>query len=64
MFDMVKQLELDVFCDLLYGTAKGFDTQEEFKAALQSEVTEKELQRINSAALRDGYQPLSFSFKQ
>lgn len=58
VFDAVKQLELNVFCDLIYGTARSFDTQEEFKAALNMEITEKGLQSINAVALRDGYQPL------
>lgn len=61
VFDVVKQLELDNFCDLMFGTARGFDTQEEFKAALQVEITEKALQQINEAALREGHHPLSFS---
>ncbi len=62
VFDVVKQLELNVFCDLMYGTARIFDTREEFKEALCSGVTEKELQKINAAALCDGYQPIP-SFK-
>ena len=60
VFDVVKQLKLDNFCDLMFGTARGFDTQEEFKAALQREITEKMLQQINKAALREGHHPLSF----
>lgn len=64
VFDVIKKLELEVFCDLMYGTARSFDTQEEFQAALQQEITGAELQRINEAALRGGYQSLSFSLKQ
>ena len=64
VFDAVKQLELDNFCDLIYGTARSFSTQEEFKSALQNEIREKELQQINEAALREGHHPLSFSLKQ
>ncbi len=61
VFDAVKQLELDVFCDLMYGTVKDSNSQAEFKEALQTEISEKALQQINEAALREGYQPLSFS---
>lgn len=61
MFDVVKQLELDVFCDVMFGAVKDFNTQDELKAALQEEISEEVLQRINEAALREGYQPLSFS---
>lgn len=61
VFDAVKQLELDVFCDVMYGIAKDFDTQDDLKEALQTEISEKALQQINEAALREGYQPLSLS---
>lgn len=61
VFDAVKQLELDVFCDVMYGIAKDFDTQDDLKEALQTKISEKALQQINEAALREGYQPLSFS---
>ena len=63
VFDAVKQLELDNFCDLMYGVARSFDTQEKFKAALRNEIGEKELQQINDVALREGHHPLSFSLK-
>lgn len=61
MFDAVKQLELDVFCDLIYGIAKDINTQDELKEKMQVEISEKALRQINEAALREGYQPLSFS---
>ena len=61
IFDAVKQLELDVFCDVMFGTVKDSKTQDELKAALQTEITEKALQQINEAALREGYQPLLYS---
>lgn len=61
VFEVVRQLELDVFCDLMYGTVKDIETQDEFKEALQTEISEKALQQINEAALREGYHPLSFS---
>lgn len=61
IFDAIKQVELDVFCDVIYGLAKDSTTQDELKAALQTEISEEALQQINEAALREGYQPLSFS---
>lgn len=61
IFDAVKQLELDVFCDLMFGVVKDSNTQAELKEALLTEISEKALQQINEAALREGYQPLSFS---
>ncbi len=64
VFDLLKQLELEHFCSLIYVATRDFETPEKFKDALQSEITEKELQRINEAALKEGRQPLSFSFKQ
>ncbi len=61
VFDAVKQLELDVFCDVMYGAVKDVKTQDGLKEKMQTEVSEKALQQINEAALREGYQPLSFS---
>lgn len=64
LFEVIRQLELDAFCDLMYGIEKDFETREDFKEALEAEVSEKELQRINAATLKEGHHPLSFSFKQ
>ncbi len=61
IFDAVKQLELDNFCDLMFGAVKDIGSQEGLKEALQAEITEKALQQINEAALREGHHPLSFS---
>lgn len=61
VFDAVKQLELDNFCDLMFGAVKDIGSQEGLKEALQAEITEKALQQINEAALREGHHPLSFS---
>ncbi len=61
VFDVVKQLELDNFCDLMYGAVNDIGTQEGFKEAMQTEITETNLQRINDAARREGHHPLSFS---
>lgn len=60
VFDAVKQLELGNFCDVMYGTVKNVNTQAELKAMLQEEMPEEALRRINEAALKEGYQPLSF----
>lgn len=61
VFGAIKQLELDVFCDVIYEVVKDSNTRDELKEVLQTEISEKELQRINEAALKEGYQPLSFS---
>lgn len=61
VFDAVKQLELDSFSDLMFGAVKDIGSQEGLKEALQAEITEKALQQINEAALREGHHPLSFS---
>ena len=53
VFDLVKHLELDNFCDLIFGAVNDIGTQEGLKAALQTEITKEELQRINAAALRE-----------
>lgn len=60
-FDVVKQLELDNFCDLMFGAVKDIGTQEGLKEALQTDITEEELHQINVAALRERHHPLSFS---
>ena len=46
VFDLVKHLELDNFCDLIFGAVNDIGTQEGLKAALQTEITKEELQRI------------------
>jgi hypothetical protein len=61
IFDAVKQLELDIFCEVMYGVLKDIHSQDELKEALQTEISEKALQQINEAALREGHYPLSFS---
>ena len=60
IFDAVKQLELDVFCDVMFGVVKDSNTQAELREALQTEISEKTLQQINEAALREGYQSCHF----
>lgn len=55
MFDVIKQLELDVFCDVMYGVVNNIDTKEELKEDLQTEITEEELQQINDAAMFEGH---------
>ncbi len=60
IFDAVKQLELDVFCDVMFGVVKDSNTQAELREALQTEISEKAMQQINEAALWEGYQPCHF----
>lgn len=60
VFDLLKQLELEHFCRLISAAKRDFESPDSFMDALQSEVTEEELQRINEAALKEGRQPLSF----
>lgn len=64
VFDAVKQLELDNFCDLMFEAVNDIGTQEGLKEALQTDITEEALQQINEAALQEGHHPLSFSLKQ
>ncbi|RKJ44286.1 hypothetical protein D7X98_12155 [bacterium 1XD8-76] len=61
VFDAVKQLDLNVFCEVMFGIVKDVAIQNELKEALQTEITEEALQQINEAALREGHQPLSCS---
>ena len=60
-FDVVKQLKLNDFCNLMYGIVHDVKTQDELKEKMQEEIPEEVLQRINEAALQIGYQPPSFS---
>lgn len=53
IFEAVKQLELSVFCEVMYGIVKDVNTQKELKEKMQIEISE--------AALREGFQPLSCS---
>ena len=39
VFDLLKQLELEHFCSLIYVATRDFETPEKFKDALQSEIT-------------------------
>lgn len=64
MLDVVQQLNIDVFCPLIYNVVKRVDTEEEFRKIMEKEETEEGLQRINNAAQYDGFQPLSFVGRQ
>lgn len=61
VFDVAKQLELDVFCEVIFGLANNGSTEEEFKEALQTDYSKEALQQLNEAALRQGHHPISFS---
>lgn len=62
-FDFLKQLEIKLFSEIVFEMAKDLKTPENIEEQLNSEITEKELQKINSIAQKEN-QPLSFSFKQ
>ncbi|MEY8524405.1 hypothetical protein AALA90_15465 [Lachnospiraceae bacterium 38-10] len=64
MFDVIKQLNVSSFCNILYHVARETATLEEFQKKLEKEVTEEWLQRVNATASLYGDQPLSFVGKQ
>lgn len=64
MFDVIKQLNISSFCNILYHAARKTDTLEEFQQKLEKEVTEEWLQHVNATARLYGDQPLSFVGKQ
>lgn len=64
LLDIFKQLDAKMTARIIKQLAQDFETSEALEAHLEKEVSEKELQEINHAALREGRQPLSFSFKQ
>lgn len=41
MFDVIKQLNISSFCNILYHNARKTDTLEEFQQKLEKEVTEE-----------------------
>lgn len=60
-FEAVRQLDINVFCEVMFGIAKDVATPDDLKEALQTEMTEKMLRQINEAARREWRQPLSCS---
>ena len=62
-FDVLKQLEIDLFIDIIMDLCETFKTKEKIKEILLKEKTEDELQKLNSIAQSKGY-PLSLDFKQ
>ena len=64
LLDVFRQLDVKMAARIIKQLAEDFDTQEALETHLEKEVSEKELQEINHAALREGHQPLSCSFKQ
>ena len=63
-FDLLKQCDIELASKLIYALGRKFEKSDDLKLHLLEFVTEQELQRINDAAHMEGYQPLSFSFKQ
>ena len=64
MLDVIKQLNLNSFCNIMYHAARETDTEEAFKKKLEKEVTEEWLQHVNATAKLYGDQLLSFVGKQ
>lgn len=62
-FELLVQLDIKIASNMIYEISREFKTPDEIEKQLNNELTEKELQRINTAAQDENY-PLSFSFKQ
>lgn len=63
-FELLKQLEIHFASKIIFEIVPNCKTQEELCNYLNEKISEKELQRINEAALEEGRQPLFFSLKQ
>lgn len=63
-FELLKQLKVSFASELIFEIVSNCKTQEELCNYLNEKISEKELQRINEAALEEGRQPLFFSLKQ
>jgi hypothetical protein len=62
--DLLIQTDTLLTSRLIIHLGRMFDNPGELQSHLEGEISEKELQQINAAALKEGRQPLSFSFKQ
>lgn len=51
-FDFLKQLDVKLFSEIVFEMVKDFKTPENIEEQLNSEITEKELQKINSIATK------------
>lgn len=63
-FDLLKKLDVSLASRIMIDLVNDYKTHEALCEYLNSEVSQEELRRINAAALDEGNQPLSFSFKQ
>lgn len=63
-YDLLKQTDISLGATIIFDLGKKFRSRAELEKHLEGEITEKELQQINDAALKEGNQPLSFSCKQ
>lgn len=63
-FDLLMQTDTLLASRLIIDMGRMFDNPEELQSHLEGDISEKELQQINAAALKEGRQPLSFSLKQ
>lgn len=62
--DLLIQTDTLLTSRLIIHLGRMFDNPGELQSHLEGEISEKELQQINAVALKEGRQPLSFSFKQ
>ena len=60
----MKQLDVHLDSRLMIELSKMFPVVEDLERHLCVKLTKEELQQINDAAQKEGYHPLSFSFKQ
>lgn len=63
-FELLKNLDVVFASKLMIELSKEFKDAKALADHLDKKIPEKELQRIVDAAQKEGYQPLSFSFRQ
>lgn len=60
LMDVFKQLDAGIMAKIILLLAEEFESPRELEEHLGKDASEKELQRINRAALQEGRKPLSF----
>ena len=60
LMDVIKQLDAGTMAKIILLLAEEFESPRELEEHLGKDVSEKELQEINQAALQEGRQPLFF----
>lgn len=63
-FGLLKKLDVSLASNLIFNLRTMFDSPEQLREHMSSEITEEELRQINDAALGEGHQPLFFSGRQ